>query len=148
MHSCENALTRPVRPRSAWRAAVVCLAALVAGCSGGGSLFPPNTSFLVEVSVTGLAGSGLVLQNNGGDDLGVTSNTDTFSTLLTVGQAYNVTVKTQPVNPNQVCTVSGGTGTVTSNGIGTVYVTCVTQSFAVGGTIQSLLGSGLALEDN
>jgi sugar lactone lactonase YvrE len=140
MHSCE---------RSAWRAAIVCLAALVAvGCSGGsGSISPPNTT--VGVTVNGLAGSGLVLQDNGRDDLGVATNASyTFGTLLAVGQAYNITVKTQPVNPTQVCTVSGGTGTVTSNGIGAVDVTCVTQSFAVGGTVQGLLGSGLALQDN
>jgi hypothetical protein len=52
------------------------------------------------------------------------------------------------VNPTQVCTVSGGTGAVTSNGIGTVDITCVTQSFAVGGAVQGLLGSGLSLQDN
>src|SRR5215467_9393614 len=139
MHSCE---------RSVWRAALVWLAALLAaGCSGGSSS-PPKT-FPVGVTVNGVAGSGLVLQDNGGDDLGVTTDASyTFGTQLAVGQTYNITVKTQPMNPTQVCTVSGGTGTVTSNGLSTVSVTCVTQSFVVGGTVQGLLGAGLELQDN
>jgi sugar lactone lactonase YvrE len=103
----------------------------------------------VAVGVNGLAGNGLVLLDNGGDDLVVTSNTSyTFGTQLAVGEAYDVTVKTQPGSPTQLCTVSGGTGTVTASGIGSVSVTCVTQSFAVGGTVQDLLGSGLELQDN
>jgi sugar lactone lactonase YvrE len=133
--------------RSIWRAALVCLAALAAAC-GGGHSSPPNT-FPVGVTVSSLAGSGLVLQNNGGDDLGITTDGSyTFGTQLAVGQAYDVTVKTQPVSPAQVCTVSSGTGTVASNGTGTVSVTCLTQSFLVGGTVQGLLGSGLELQDN
>jgi hypothetical protein len=55
-HSCE---------RSAWRPTVVCLAAVVAAGCGSGSNSPPNTTFPVGVTVDGVAGSGLVLQDNG-----------------------------------------------------------------------------------
>jgi hypothetical protein len=150
VHSCKNELTRARWARSACWAAIVCLTALVAaGCGGSGNTPPSNTTFPVGVTVNGVAGSGLVLQDNGRDDLGVRTDASyTFGTQLKVGQAYKVTVKIQPANPTQVCTVSGGTGTVTSNGVGTVNISCVTQAFAVGGTVQGLLGSGLSLQDN
>jgi hypothetical protein len=65
------------------------------GCGGSGSSSAPNTTLPVGVTVKGLAGSGLVLQDNGTDDLGVTTDASyTFGTRLMVGQAYNITVKT------------------------------------------------------
>src|SRR5438270_830503 len=53
--------------------------------------------YLIGGSVSGLAGSGLVLRDNGGDDLPVTANgTFVFATSVPSGQTYNVTVRTQP----------------------------------------------------
>ena len=51
---------------------------LIAGCGGGGGgpknpPTPPAT-FTVAGTVSGLAGSGLVLQNNGGNNLAVAQN--------------------------------------------------------------------------
>jgi hypothetical protein len=75
--------------------------------------------------VTGLTGSGLVLQNNGGDDLSITGNGDfTFGTLLARGTTYSVTVKTQPSGPAQKCTVARGWGSVPAGGVSDVLVTC------------------------
>jgi hypothetical protein len=75
--------------------------------------------------VTGLTGSGLVLQNNGGDDLSITGNGDfTFFTLLARGTTYSVTVKTQPSGPAQKCTVARGWGSVPAGGVSDVLVTC------------------------
>ena len=119
------------------------------GCTGGGrsGVFPEL--FNIGGSVSGLAGSGLVLQDNGVDNLSVSANGGfSFAIPLVSGGNYAVTVKTQPANPTQVCTVSNGSGTVASSDVNSVVVACVTQSFAVGGTIQGLLGSGLALQDN
>jgi hypothetical protein len=49
-------------------------------------------------NVTGLSGTGLVLQNNGGDNLAVTaSGAFTFATAIKSGTAYAITVLTQPV---------------------------------------------------
>lgn len=80
-------------------------------------------------NVSQLAGSGLVLQNNGGDDLPINSNgTFTFSSRLEDGAAYAVTVKSQPTNPGQTCTVNNGTGTLSGADQTSVAVVCASGS--------------------
>jgi len=59
---------------------------------------------------------------------------------------YAVTVKTQPTNPAQTCSVTNGTGTATAN-VTTVQVVCA-PVFSVSGTVTGLLGTGLTLQDN
>jgi hypothetical protein len=81
---------------------------------------PPVT---IGGTVTGLEGSGLVLQNNGADDEPIAADGEfTFDTLLTPGTSYSVTVKTQP--SGQFCTVDKGSGTVPAEGVDDVLVTC------------------------
>jgi hypothetical protein len=76
-------------------------------------------------SVTGLTGSGLVLQNNGADDETITAaGAFIFDTTVPAGSGYAVTVKTQPSIPAQKCTVARGSGTATSGGVDNVLVTC------------------------
>ena len=71
-----------------------------------------TNAFTVGGTITGLAGTGLVLQNNGGNDLAVAGGgTFAFTTPVTSGGAFAVTVKTQPSAPMQTCAVSQGTGT-------------------------------------
>jgi len=97
--------------------------------------------------VIGLSGSGLVLQDNGGDDLSVTkSGAFTFATKVASGGAYKVTVKTQPSTPTQNCSVSAGNGTALAN-VTIIQVTCGNVA-TVGGTVSGLTGSGLVLQDN
>ncbi|WP_462388688.1 hypothetical protein [Acidovorax sp. Q11] len=87
-------------------------------------------TFTVGGAVTGLTGSGLVLQNNGRDDLGVAANGGfSFATAQAGGTAYAVTVKTQP--GGQSCTVANGTGTVGSAHVTTVDVRCTTAAAAL-----------------
>jgi hypothetical protein len=89
----------------------------------GDSPAPPPVN--IGGSVTGLTGSGLVLQNNGGDDLDIVANGDfTFATQVAAGTGYAVTVKTQPSNPAQKCTVARGSGTAPAGGVDDVLVTC------------------------
>ncbi|HEY7639362.1 MAG TPA: hypothetical protein VH814_06525 [Steroidobacteraceae bacterium] len=108
-----------------------------------------TNSFSIGGSVNGLHGSGLVLQKNGGDDIAIASNGSfTFQTEQPSGTAYQVTVRTQPVNPSQSCTVDNGSGTVGSGDVRNVKVTCSTNTFSVGGTVSGLLGSGLVLSNN
>jgi hypothetical protein len=83
-------------------------------------------TFSIGGTVSGLAGSGLVLQNNAGDDLAVASNgAFTFPTEVAAGGAYVVTVRTQPGNPVQNCTVQNGAGNAQA-AVTNVAITCVT----------------------
>ena len=99
--------------------------------------------------MSGLAGGGLVLQNNGGNDLPIAASGNfAFSTALAEGTAFNVTVKTQPLSPSQTCVVTSGTGAIGSANVANVAVTCTTNTYSIGGTVAGLTGSGLVLQDN
>ena len=86
-----------------------------------------TNKYVVGGSVSGLSGSGLVLRDNGGDDLAVSANgTFSFATDLASGAAYRVSVAAQPTSPVQNCMVTNGTakGTVASAAVTTVAVVC------------------------
>ena len=86
-----------------------------------------TSTYLIGGMVTGLAGSGLVLQNNAGTDLAVSAaGPFSFTAALAKGAAYAVTVKTQPSSPTQNCVVYNGTGTVGSASDGNLEVICST----------------------
>jgi hypothetical protein len=88
---------------------------------------PPPT-YTIGGHVDGLAGSGLVLQQSGHDDLSISADGDfTFATPLDDGATYAVTVSTQPGNPSQTCTVANGSGTVAGADVTDVAVTCTTD---------------------
>ena len=98
-------------------------------------------SFSVGGTVSGLAGSGLVLRNNGGDDLPIASNGSfTFATELASGSAFAVTVATQPTRPSQTCTVADASGTIGGGDVRTVKVTCSTNKYTIRGTVSGLQG--------
>jgi large repetitive protein len=98
-------------------------------------------------AVTGLAGAGLVLSSPGLPDLAVPAGSSSFSFAggIASGGSYSVTVKTQPANPAQACTVTNGTGTANIADVLDVVVTCTTNLYRVGGTIAGLSGVGLVL---
>ena len=88
------------------------------------------TRYPVGGTVSGLSGT-VVLQDNGGDDLGVSaSGAFTFATSLPAGSAYAVTVKTSPAG--QACSVANGSGTVGSAGATNVAVTCTASAAGSG----------------
>ena len=100
-------------------------------------------------TISGLApGASVILQDNGGDSLTLTANgAFTFKTPVTgPTDAYAVTVNTQPTSPNQICTVTSGSGTATAN-VTNVGVSCV-LSYTVGGTVTGLVGTGLILQNS
>jgi hypothetical protein len=132
----------------------------MAACSGlpqsststGGS--GTGTGFTIGGTVTGLSGSGLVLQDNGADNLTITaSGPFVFPTGVTSGGAYVVSVASQPTNPAQSCAVTGGSGNATAN-VSTVTVTCTTAAVnatvgvKVTGIDSSHTGVPLVLQDN
>ena len=118
-----------------------------ADASDGG--IPPVAGFRVGGTVSGLLGTGLVLQNNAGDDLPVAANgTFSFPTKVPSGGAFAITIKTQPTAPSQTCSVSGESGSVAGGDVTTVSVNCAADKFTVGGTITGLVGTGLTLQNN
>jgi len=119
------------------------------GCGGGSSSGNPPSMFTIGGTVLGLSGTGLVLQDNGEDNLKVSANgAFTFSSQITSGSSYNASVLTQPSGPAQVCTVTNGSGKATSN-VTNIQVVCgAPPQYTIGGTVSGLSGTGLFLEDN
>ncbi|MEO0952162.1 MAG: hypothetical protein AAFY44_12685, partial [Pseudomonadota bacterium] len=110
--------------------ALALIGATLAGCGssggGGGDTRTPSAPLTIGGTASGVAGSGLVLQNNAGDDLPVGGDGSfTFATAINSGSSYSVTVRTAPSNPAQECLVANGSGTATAN-VTNVTVTCTT----------------------
>jgi hypothetical protein len=84
----------------------------------------PN--FSIGGTLAGLHnGDSVTVRDNGGNPLTLTTNGPfTFTTELPAGATYDVTTSS-PLDPfAQTCTVTGGTGTVTST-VNNVSVNCV-----------------------
>lgn len=106
-------------------------------------------STLINVFVPDYEGTGLILQNNGGDDLSIpTGGFYQFATPVLDYTPYNVTVLSQPTNPGQTCVVENGSGTVDVLDPPDVTVLCSRNSYSLGGTVSGLQGSGLVLRNN
>ena len=70
---------------------VLLLGALLAACAGCAA------TYTVGVTVSGLTGAGLVLQNNLGNDLPISANgTFTFTTPIASGATFSVTLLRSP----------------------------------------------------
>ena len=97
-----------------------------------------TNTYTIGGTVSGLSGT-VVLQDNLADDLTITTNGSfTFSTALTAGSSYSVTVKTQPAG--QTCTVSNGSGTANGN-VTNVGVSC-SGSVSITSISPSTIGAG------
>ncbi|MDH4200039.1 MAG: hypothetical protein OEV66_06630, partial [Spirochaetia bacterium] len=98
-------------------------------------------SYTVSGALSGINGGTVVLKN-GIDYLFLTSNgVFTFSTSYVSGTAYNATVFQNPTYPSQVCTLANGSGTI-SGAVTNITVSCVTNTFTVGGTVSGIPGGG------
>ncbi len=132
---------RPLRARFTrpGAAALLCTAMLAAcggggggGDGGGGGGGGGNTPHTIGGRVDGLTGAGLVLQNNGGNDLAVTAAGNfLFTQTVAHGGAYSVTVLTQP--QGQACAVANGSGTANA-AVSNIVVTCVAPLTLEGST--------------
>ena len=122
---------------------------LLASCGSYQGAASSPATYTIGGTVSGLTGTGLVLQDNLGNNLSVSANGSfTFTTAIASGGAYNVTVFSQPSSPAQTCAVTAGaSGTVASANVTSVQLTC-TNIYTIGGTISGLSGSGLVLQDN
>lgn len=109
---------------------------------------PPAQTYTLGGTVSGLSGSGLVLQSNTGEQLSIDANgVFTFPTAIASGTDFAVTVGVQPTNPSQTCVVSSGAGTVNGANVTGIAVDCAVNAFTVGGTVTGLSGSGLVLNN-
>jgi uncharacterized repeat protein (TIGR03803 family) len=144
---CGSGLTveHNVKSRIPFVVFIALISLFLTACGRNTAGTPPPTTFTIGGTVSGFSGTGLVLQNNGGDNLTINQNGSfTFSSPVGSGQSYRITVLTQPAA--QDCTVANGSGSANSN-IVNVQVSCVTL-YTVGGTVTGLSGAGLVLLDN
>ncbi len=87
-----------------------------------------TNTYQVKVSVSGLVGTGLTLQNNGADDLAIAADGNyAFATAVQDMHDFAVTVSAQPTSPDQLCTVDGGDGTISGADATGITVSCVTS---------------------
>ncbi|MEW8626539.1 MAG: hypothetical protein AB2551_12345 [Candidatus Thiodiazotropha sp.] len=111
-------------------AMLLMLLLLLTACGGGGGSNgddddnTPEQSFRIGGNVNGLNGTGLVLQNNGGDDLNITADGEfSFATSVQDGGSYLVTIATQP--GVQQCTVVNGNGAIDGAAVTDVLISCL-----------------------
>jgi len=133
----------PMRLIWVGQALMLVLALLINGCSGGGggggggttsSTTNTNTvstpTYAVRGMTNGLLGSGLVLQNNGTDDLEITANEPfRFFTSVKDGSSCTVTILSQPTSPAQTCEVINGIQVVDGADMTGLEIRCLTDSF-------------------
>ncbi|AEU35271.1 Kelch repeat-containing protein [Granulicella mallensis] len=109
-------------------------------------------AYTIGGSVFGLSGTGLVLQDNGGNNLTVGASAKSYAfvfpnTIPSAGVPYSVTVLSDPAG--QSCTVAGPIGTAKAS-VTNVDVSCTANSSAsyiISGTVTGLKGAGLILQD-
>jgi|GEM_PF-6837402 len=94
--------------------------------------------------ITGLTGSGLVLQLNASETVNIAAGSTSFAfaSPLANGATYAITVLTPPSNPAQICAVANGDGKVSTEVV-TVSVTCYAAGAAsiakVEGDLQTVV---------
>jgi len=94
-----------------------------------GTLGSPVSTYSIGGSVSGLVGSGLVLQLNAANDLAIAADGSfTFTAPLADGSVYTVSVLTQPTGPAQTCSIVNGGGTLAGADVTDVQVSCVTDA--------------------
>jgi hypothetical protein len=83
-----------------------------------------TTDYTISVTISGQTGTGLVLQNNGGDDLtSDASGTYSFPTKIRKGFNYNLSIKKHA--GSNFCTITNGSGI--ANADTNVSVSCVAR---------------------
>ena len=92
----------------------------------------------VSVSVTGLATGNSLGLTNGTDQLTINGDGTQVISTLDDGSAYDVGITSQPTQPNQLCAFVNANAGQLEGADYTVDVTCVTEQYAVGGTLAGL----------
>ena len=90
-----------------------------------------DNDYTVGGSITGLAGAGFVLSNNGADDLPVFAGSSfVFNGTLNSNDSYEVSIKRQA--DGQFCTVGNASGSVNNANVNSVAISCesITVNFS------------------
>lgn len=105
-----------------------------------------KASFDVSGVINGLSNPGLVLENKG-DTVSPPAGASsfTFPKRIDYGTEYNITVQTSPAHMN--CTINTGSGSAGYYLSIAATVSCVQNSYTVGGTITGLSVAGLELSN-
>ncbi|MEP4147052.1 MAG: hypothetical protein ABJL54_07500 [Halioglobus sp.] len=105
-------------------------------------------TFPVSGDVLGLAsGNSIALRLNGADEQVLTGDGVFVFTPLADGTSYTVTISSQPAG--QTCSVANGSGTLAGTSVTSVAVSCVDNSYSVGGLVSGLVfGDSLVLQNS
>ena len=114
-------------------AAALTLGLGLAACGG-------KASFDVSGTITGLDYDGLVLSNNGENlPRPAFSNSFTFPTRIDYGSSYSIIIATVAQQPlHETCVVSNGSGSAGHTATIAATVTCLLNTFTIGGTVNGL----------
>ncbi len=117
--------------------ALLC-AATLAACGGG------SGSLVLQANITGLTKTGLIL-TNGNDSVTVDSGSAAaqFPTLLSQDQQFDIEFKQQPTGA--VCTLANNKNKANIYTVAQPVVSCITNTYTLGGTISGLKAAGLVL---
>jgi hypothetical protein len=98
-----------------------------------------GSTYSVGGSISGLTASGLILKLNGGANKIIPTNATgyVFSTGLTSGTAYSVSIQAQPTGYNCVF-LNPNNGTIGNANVTNVNISCSNTPFTVGGTLTGL----------
>ncbi len=101
------------------------------GSEGGVADSGDSATYTIGGTVSGLAGTGLMLQNNAGDNLAIGADgAFVFATEVAAGGSYSVAVSEQPTAPSQSCVVTGASGTVGSADVASISISCLTVAYS------------------
>jgi N-acetylneuraminic acid mutarotase len=115
-----------------------------------------TSKYYIGVTVTGLEANNFIILTTNSQILAFSENTSAnFATALEDGTPYAVLLLSQPTDPNQVCTITGGnSGANDGSGIlagadAAIVVECITNSYFIGGTVSGLLsGNYMVIQNN
>lgn len=127
---------------STLRAGLALACALGLSACGGGS----GDLYLGGTISGGVTKDGLVLQNNGGDDLAIPANSTTFQfgNRISTDDEFNITVKSFPANTSG-CTVLNGHARANYFTIQQVSVYCTINQHNLIVQVNGLTGAGLTI---
>jgi hypothetical protein len=129
---------------STLRAGLALACALGLSACGGGS----GDLYLTGQITGGVTADGLILTNNGGDDLVVPAGAASFqfANRVSTDDQFDIEVKQAPTNSSvDKCHVLNGKARANYYTIGQIYVSCDINQIALSVTVNGLTGTGLTL---